>query len=145
MEPECRDRSYPLFNKVSLPRMITAQFDQLNTVKVIDSLSKKVLKNIEQMLISTEPKYWFTAYVAVFAMLHEIAVTSRDRHRHAMENRIKVGSAPAPSGKTAEGSLSRSPRGPPSARLTISCKPIGSLQGPPLGDGLHLPAWHSGE
>jgi len=89
MQPETTDRSYPLFNKVSLPRMIISQFDSLNVQQLLKPLQKMILKELEAMLVSKDPQLWFTAYVSIFILLHETSVTSADRYRHARANALR--------------------------------------------------------
>lgn len=86
MEPEVEDETYPLFRKVSLPRMILAQFDSMNYTRVLAVYSKNVLRDLERLLAQRSPRSWWTAYLCVFILLREASWTSEDRYRHARNN-----------------------------------------------------------
>jgi hypothetical protein len=87
MHPETRP-GYPLGNKISLPRMITAQVDSILATKFLKNGAAKVSKYLENYLRSNNPKYWFTLYLATFILLHEISVATKDRGRYARENQL---------------------------------------------------------
>lgn len=90
------DEDYPLRNawtgekEVSLPRMIVAQFDSIQNERILPRQLKKVLADLESYLSSCKDE-WFSMYLAVFMLLHEISVASRDRYRWARERLQKVG------------------------------------------------------
>ncbi|KAB5576052.1 hypothetical protein GE09DRAFT_1215780 [Coniochaeta sp. 2T2.1] len=86
-----KDPTYPLKNKtgenaVMLPRMIVAQFDCLQNQKILPDQLKKVLMQLETRL-SAAKEEWFSMYLAIFMLLHEIAVASKDRYRWAREHK----------------------------------------------------------
>jgi hypothetical protein len=89
MRPETKDTSYPLFGKVSTPRMIIAQFDVLNQLRVLNPLRQSVLNTLETMLAGG-PRQFFSAYLAVFILLHQVSVLSADRYRHGTANLASV-------------------------------------------------------
>ena len=91
MEPEIEDTSYPLFDKVSTPRMIIAQFDSINGLKQLAPLRRELLTRLEGWVSSTKPKYWFTIYLTCFILLHEVSQGCEDRYRHARANSAEVG------------------------------------------------------
>ena len=93
MEPETEDKSYPLFDKVSTPRMIIAQFDSINGLKQLTPLRRELLTHLEGWVSSTRPKYWFTIYLACFILLHEVSQACEDRYRHARANSAQVGNS----------------------------------------------------
>ncbi|CAM1502687.1 Fc.00g074630.m01.CDS01 [Cosmosporella sp. VM-42] len=85
MEPEKQDMSYPLFNKVSAPRMIVAQFDNVN-YKLLVHYREKVLKSLEDVIITSNSTRWLTVYVILFIFLRQASDVSNDRYRHARDN-----------------------------------------------------------
>ncbi|TLS25204.1 hypothetical protein PpBr36_07918, partial [Pyricularia pennisetigena] len=87
MEPESRP-GYPLGDRISLPRMVTAQIDSILTTKVIQDQTSKLKKEINDLFKSNNPQYWFTLYVATFILLHEISVATQDRGRYARQNQL---------------------------------------------------------
>ncbi|KAF4464901.1 hypothetical protein FALBO_8256 [Fusarium albosuccineum] len=88
MMPETEDESYPLLGKVSVPRMIVAQFDNLNYVWVLERYKNKLLKDIDWLMSQNlnNPRWWFTTYLIIFILLREASEMSADRYRHARAN-----------------------------------------------------------
>jgi len=90
-----QEEGYPLQNpwtgenEVMLPRMIVAQFDSIQNERILPSLLKRVLTELESYLSSCKDE-WFTMYLAVFMLLHEISVASQDRYRWACDHQQKV-------------------------------------------------------
>ncbi|KAI1499551.1 hypothetical protein F5X99DRAFT_273021 [Biscogniauxia marginata] len=78
---------YPYRGKVSVPRMVTAQFDSFGYSYVLAPLRKRVLENLWRMIASKNQQHFFAIYLTVFMMLHEVSVTSRDRKRRAQHTR----------------------------------------------------------
>ncbi|KAL7957910.1 hypothetical protein V8C34DRAFT_305291 [Trichoderma compactum] len=86
MKPETRDETYPLFKRVSVPRMILAQFDSINYTRVLTKHGKYVLSELEALMSRNQPEYFFLVYVCLFVLLREASWTSADRYRHARNN-----------------------------------------------------------
>ncbi|RSL73682.1 hypothetical protein CEP54_000205 [Fusarium duplospermum] len=86
MLPETEDRSYPLLGKVSVPRMIVAQFDTLNYVWVLERYKNKLLRDVDWLLLQNKSRWWLTLYIIVFILLREASWVSLDRYRHARAN-----------------------------------------------------------
>ncbi|KAK4065550.1 hypothetical protein Trihar35433_7670 [Trichoderma harzianum] len=86
MKPEIRDETYPLFKRVSVPRMILAQFDSINYTRILTKYGKFVLTELESLMSRNQPEYFFLVYVCLFVLLREASWTSADRYRHARNN-----------------------------------------------------------
>lgn len=86
MKPEIRDEAYPLFKRVSIPRMILAQFDSINYTRILTKYGKFVLTELESLMSRNQPEYFFLVYVCLFVLLREASWTSADRYRHARNN-----------------------------------------------------------
>lgn len=86
MKPEVKDETYPLFGKVSVPRMILAQFDSINHTKLLSKYGHKVLRDLETFIFHNQSSFWWPIYLCVFILLHEASVISADRYRHARNN-----------------------------------------------------------
>ncbi|OPB44844.1 Zn2Cys6 transcriptional regulator [Trichoderma guizhouense] len=86
MKPEIRDETYPLFKRVSVPRMILAQFDSINYTRILTKYGKFVLTELESLMSRNQPEYFFLVYVCLFVLLREASSTSADRYRHARNN-----------------------------------------------------------
>lgn len=89
MEPKLDDRSYPLWGRVSTPRMIVAQIDSINA-EIVAPLRRKVLKTLEGIIKANKTQHWFTIYIAVFLLLHNVSIISADRRRHGKANGATV-------------------------------------------------------
>ncbi|EMT66167.1 hypothetical protein FOC4_g10006557 [Fusarium odoratissimum] len=86
MLPETEDKSYPLYGKVSVPRMIVAQFDTLNYNEVLERYKEKLLRDIDWLFSQDKNRWWFTVYLVVFILLREASRMTADRYRHARAN-----------------------------------------------------------
>ncbi|PHH68501.1 hypothetical protein CDD82_509 [Ophiocordyceps australis] len=86
MGPELLDKSYPLYNKVSLPRMVTAQFDSIIHKQILTKYGRRVLQDLEALMFSNKRCYWWSIYVCVFIFLREASLITADRYRHARSN-----------------------------------------------------------
>jgi hypothetical protein len=75
--------SYPLYGKISLPRMIVAQFDSITHSRALQKYSRLVLKELEFFISQNSPDSWWTVYLCLFVLLHEAAYMTRDRYLHA--------------------------------------------------------------
>ncbi|KAM0254399.1 hypothetical protein ACHAQJ_006802 [Trichoderma viride] len=86
MKPETRDETYPLFGRVSVPRMILAQFDSINT-HLLHKYGKRVLSELESLISRGQTSaMWYTVYLCLFILLREASWISEDRYRHARNN-----------------------------------------------------------
>lgn len=86
MKPETRDDTYPLFGKVSVPRMILAQFDSINHTRLLSKYGKLVLNELESIMSRNQPQHFFLVYACMFMLLREASWISEDRYRHARNN-----------------------------------------------------------
>ncbi|KAM4064494.1 hypothetical protein HRG_005140 [Hirsutella rhossiliensis] len=86
MKPELKDETYPLFGKVSLPRMIIAQFDSINHTRMLVKYGRLVLQDLESYIFRNQGRWWWTIYLCVFILLREASFISADRYRHARSN-----------------------------------------------------------
>jgi hypothetical protein len=82
MAPETQDPTYPLLGKVSLPRMILAQFDSLVYTKILTIHGRTVLRELEWLILQNNQEHWFTIYSCLFILLREATWLSQDRYRH---------------------------------------------------------------
>lgn len=80
----------PLPDRVSVPRMIVAQFDSIRNERIYKKLSPWVLRTLETFLTSCNKEAWFTVFLATFLLLHQTARTCADRYRYAKQNAGKA-------------------------------------------------------
>ncbi|EKJ79201.1 hypothetical protein FPSE_00512, partial [Fusarium pseudograminearum CS3096] len=86
IRPENQDKSYPLYGKISPPRMIVAQFDNLVYNAVLETYKDKVLKDVDWLFSQDKNRWWFTVYNILFIFLREVSRMTADRYRHARQN-----------------------------------------------------------
>ncbi|CEI65960.1 unnamed protein product [Fusarium venenatum] len=86
MQPETQDKSYPLYGKISAPRMIVAQFDNLVYNWVLEIYKEKLLRDVDWLFSQDKNRWWFTMYTVVFILLRESSRMTADRYRHARDN-----------------------------------------------------------
>ncbi|KAH6603167.1 hypothetical protein Trco_007942 [Trichoderma cornu-damae] len=86
MKPETKDETYPLFGRVSVPRMILAQFDSINYNRLLTKYGKLVLSELEAIMSRRISSRWFSVYAGLFILLREASWISEDRYRHARSN-----------------------------------------------------------
>lgn len=85
MQPELEDQTYPLLGKVSAPRMIAAQYDNVNNALLV-RYKRFVMVNLEVLITKSDPRSWLTIYLTLFILLREASLVTADRYRHAREN-----------------------------------------------------------
>lgn len=84
MKLEFEDRSYPLFAKISVPRMIVIQYDSILSNLLAD-YQKRFLQ-LFQKLLENKKKKIFTIYLCAFVLCREASFITQDRYRHARQN-----------------------------------------------------------
>lgn len=73
-------------SRVSVPRMVVAQFDSIRCQRIYKKFFPEVLRSLDIFLSSCNREAWFTVFLATFLLLHQAADTSRDRYRHSKDN-----------------------------------------------------------
>lgn len=71
-------------------RMVTAQFDSIGYKHVLVKLKREVLDELWLLMQKRTDNTFFTVYLIVFMMLHEVSVACQDRRRRAKEQGLKV-------------------------------------------------------
>ena len=75
---------------VSIPRMVSAQLNNIGYSRILSPLRKQLLEELWSVMANKNPDHFFTVYLAVFMLLHEITAITQDRRRWAIDNRMKV-------------------------------------------------------
>ncbi len=78
--------NHPLADRVSVPRMVVAQFDSIRYVRLYSKLAPEALRSLEIFLSSSNKDAWFTVFLSTFLLLHLVAGASQDRYRYAQQN-----------------------------------------------------------
>lgn len=71
-------------------RMVTAQFDSIGYKHVLVKLKREVLDELWLLMQKRTDNTFFTVYLIVFMMLHEVSVACQDRRRRAKEQGLKT-------------------------------------------------------
>lgn len=85
MKPESGP-NHPLPGRVSVPRMIVAQFDSIRYERIYKKLAPEVLRMLDGFFASRNREAWFTVFLATFLLLHQVACFSKDRYRYTRQN-----------------------------------------------------------
>lgn len=76
--------------KKYISRMITAQFDSIGYKHVLVRLKRDVIDELWLLMQKRTNTTFFTVYLIVFMMLHEVSVACQDRRRRAKEQGLSV-------------------------------------------------------
>ena len=88
MQPETMDKSFPLFGKV--PPVMIQQLDMILTLGILQPLRKKVLEDLQKLILSNRTSSWMTVYLITFMSLHSCAVISNENYRNARKHGLRV-------------------------------------------------------
>ncbi|KAI0451766.1 hypothetical protein F5B21DRAFT_506957 [Xylaria acuta] len=84
------EASTPPCERQFVSRMITAQFDSIGYNHVLLKLKREVLDELWLLMQKRTDATFFTVYLIVFMMLHEVSVACQDRRRRAKEQGLKT-------------------------------------------------------
>lgn len=81
------ESSYPLApGRVLRPPVSIEQWDFLITFRIIAPLRKKVLYDLQKLMLTGKTQSFTTVYVCTFILLHLCSMWSADRARHARKH-----------------------------------------------------------
>ena len=92
MEPESKDRSYPLFGKVPLPPVMIQQLDMILTLGFLKPLRKKFLEDFQRLTMSNNPRSWMAIYLITFIACHSCAAVTAEHYKNARKHGLKASS-----------------------------------------------------
>lgn len=69
----------PDSEKMYIPYPIVAQFETHILLPILAPLRTLVLQRLEGMIVRNKTEDWYTVYLAVFILLHEVAVATKDQ------------------------------------------------------------------
>lgn len=90
MQAETTDKSFPLFGKVPLPPVMIQQLDMILTLGILQPLRKKVLEDLQRLILSNKTSTWMTVYLITFMSLHSCAIISNENYRNARKHGLRV-------------------------------------------------------
>jgi len=89
MEP-MQDKSCPLAGKIPLPPVMIQQLDMILTLGILQPLRKKVLDDLQKLIMSNKPSSWLTVYLTTFMSLHQCATICAENYRNARRQGLRV-------------------------------------------------------
>ncbi|KAI0199467.1 hypothetical protein F4808DRAFT_461787 [Astrocystis sublimbata] len=84
------EASNPPCERQFVSRMVTAQFDSIGYNHVLVKLKREVLDELWLLMQKRTDTTFFTVYLIVFMMLHEVSVACQDRRRRAREQGLQT-------------------------------------------------------
>ncbi|KAI0139132.1 hypothetical protein F4776DRAFT_654250 [Hypoxylon sp. NC0597] len=71
------DSESPWFNLVPMPAVIIAQKECIIYTKIFRPLSKKILRDLQDLVTSKKRQYWLTIYLTLFILMHSCSMITR--------------------------------------------------------------------
>ncbi|KAL1901192.1 hypothetical protein Cpir12675_000558 [Ceratocystis pirilliformis] len=83
------DDTSPLYGKVPVPPVLGAQVDVLLIDRIQNQLRQKVLKLLKEMILRNKKQEWFSLYLAIFIIMHNIALIIAHDALYARKHGLK--------------------------------------------------------
>ncbi|KAI1204113.1 uncharacterized protein F4807DRAFT_448916 [Annulohypoxylon truncatum] len=83
------DPQSPWFNLVPIPAVIIAQKECIIYTKIFQPLSKKILRDLQHLVLSNKRQYWLTIYLTIFILMHSCAMITRRDEETARQYNLK--------------------------------------------------------
>ncbi|KAI2462772.1 hypothetical protein F4781DRAFT_426909 [Annulohypoxylon bovei var. microspora] len=83
------DPQSPWFNLVPMPAVIIAQKECIIYTKIFQPLSKKILRDLQHLILSKKRQYWLTIYLSMFILMHSCAMITRRDEETARQYNLK--------------------------------------------------------
>jgi len=90
MNPEQKDRSYPLFGRIPIAPVMGAQLELIMTLVILRPLRKQVLHQLQKIIAANKLKSWFTIYLSCFILLHSCSSATAWHYKYSRRNGVKV-------------------------------------------------------
>lgn len=84
------DPSNPLFGAIGVPPVLTNQLELILFGVILAPLKKRVLSDLQSLVLANKPTTWFTIYLCIFMLLHLCAVITMHDARYARMHGYKV-------------------------------------------------------
>lgn len=94
MKSDILDASSPHHGKVPLPPVLGAQLDLILIHHIQAKLRRELLDKLQKLMLKNKPSTWFTTYLVVFILLHNMSlITAHDAsyaRKHGMQVSITI-------------------------------------------------------
>lgn len=84
------DPNSPWHGRVPMPAIIIAQKECIIYTKVLRPVSKKILNDLQFLIMSNKKTYWLTIYLALFTLLHSCAMVAKRDEETARQYGLKI-------------------------------------------------------
>ena len=91
MEPQLFDPDAGNYGKICVPPEMQAQIEILTTVMVLLPMKQAVLQGLHKLVMSNDPKAWFTIYLVMFILLHSCGLLTKAERARCLREAL-VGS-----------------------------------------------------
>jgi hypothetical protein len=88
------DETSPNHGRIPLPPVMGAQLDLILIHQIQSGLRRELLDKLQKMLQTNKAKTWFTTYLIMFMLLHNISLITEHDAGYAKKHGIKVGWLP---------------------------------------------------
>jgi hypothetical protein len=80
MKKDIMDETSHVHGKIPIPPVMTAQFHLILTQGFHIPLRRKILDELQSLVLANKPSNWFTIYLTIFILLHNCTlITVHDR------------------------------------------------------------------
>lgn len=76
--------------RVPMPVIMIAQMECIFYTTILRPMHKKVLEQLNQLVLKNKRQYWLTIYLAMFMLLHSCAMISRRDSEVARQYNLRV-------------------------------------------------------
>jgi hypothetical protein len=90
MPCDIMDETSPIHGCIPLPPVMGAQLDLILIHQIQAGLRRELLDKLQKMLQTNKAKTWFTTYLIMFMLLHNIALITQHDASYARKHGIKV-------------------------------------------------------
>jgi carbon starvation protein CstA len=91
MEPQLFDAEAGNYGNICVPPVMQAQIEILTTVMILLPMKQAVLQRLEKLVMSNDPKAWFTIYLVMFIVLHSCGLLTKAERARCLREAL-VGS-----------------------------------------------------
>ncbi len=73
-----------------MPAIIIAQKECILYSKVLRPMSKKILYDLQHLVLANKKSYWLTIYLTIFILLHSCTIVTKRDEETARQYNLKV-------------------------------------------------------
>lgn len=77
-------------NLVPVPKIMISQMECIMYSRVLRPISRKVVRDLNELVRRNKPHYWLTIYLTSFLLLHSCSMLTKRDHETALRYDLKV-------------------------------------------------------